>query len=542
MTYVITGGCCNDATCISVCPADCIRPRPGDPEFISAEQLYIDPDACVECMQCVPACPVSAIYDEYDLPPELEVFTEINAEYFEYHPLDLTAPAKKAARRLTDSHSQLRVAVIGAGPSGCFAAEELSAIDGVQVNIFDRLPTPFGLVRAGVAPDHQATKGVTKTLQEILEKPNVSCYFNVEIGNTVTAADLLETHHAVIYAAGANDNRTLGVAGEDLPGVHSAREFVAWYNGHPDHATETFDLSGERAVIIGNGNVALDVARVLATPASALEATDIADHALDALRHSNIREVIVSARRGVLDAAYTTAEFMALRRQPGVDVVTLAEEVQLEAGGSSNRFGAQRRRELAVDAASTDPGDGTTVTFRYMLTPVSIDGDDAVEAVTYRRTAAEDEKVESIPASLVLTAIGYRAAPAEGLPFDEEAGTIPNNSGRVHDPLTRQPVPGVYVTGWAKRGATGIIGTNRADSSETVAALFADYAAGHLPDPAGQVDDLDGFIRSKQPDAVNLDGWSLIDAEEVARGAAATVPRVRSKFFDVDDMLRHVRA
>ena len=266
MAYVIAQGCCNDASCVSVCPVDCIRPRPGDPGFMSAEQLYIDPESCIDCAACLYECPVSAVYDELDMPPELDVFRDINAEYFAAHPLELVSSASKPARALTAEQPVLRVAVIGAGPAGCYAAEELSSVENVEVSMFDRLPTPYGLVRAGVAPDHQKTKAVTSLFQKVLTRPNVSCYFNVRIGEHVLVEEILDRHHAVIFAAGADADRKLGLPGEDLPGAHSAREFVSWYNGHPEHAGRTFDLSGERVVIIGNGNVALDVARVLAAP------------------------------------------------------------------------------------------------------------------------------------------------------------------------------------------------------------------------------------------------------------------------------------
>lgn len=542
MSYVIAGGCCNDAACVPVCPVDCIRPRPGDPDFMSAEQLYIDPESCIECAACVDQCPVGAIHDEWELPAGLDVFKDINAEYFELFPLEDVTPERIVRRKLPEDRPRLRVAIIGAGPSGCYAAEQLCGVAGVEVSVFDRLPTPFGLVRAGVAPDHQATKGVTDGFQRVLTRSNVTCFFNVDVGKDVTLEELLDHHHAVIFSAGADDDRKLGIPGEDLPGSFAARELVAWYNGHPSHAHESFDLSGERAVIIGNGNVALDVARVLASPVDTFEPTDMAQYAVDALRTSGIREVVVSARRGVLDAAFTTSEFLALQRAPGVDVVSLPDEVRIEidADPSEHRFGAGRRRDLAIAASATEStADSKRVVFRYLMTPVSINGQDAVESVTFQRTGApEGEGIETIEAGLVLRAIGYRAAPIAGLPFDEVTGTIPNELGRVVDPEASTTLAGLYCTGWLKRGATGVIGSNKVCSKETVTALLDDFERGLLAEPAGLDADLAEIVTARQPDVVGFDGWLAINRAEIARGAAAPVPRVRDKFHDVAEMIK----
>jgi ferredoxin--NADP+ reductase len=297
MTFVITSGCCNDSSCIPVCPVQCIRPRPGDPDFLSTEQLYIDPATCIDCGACMDECPVNAIHSEWDLPETLSDYLDINARYFETTPIVESSPPDPIRRRLPADKPNLAVAIVGTGPAGCYAAAELSEIPGVTVSVFDRLPTPFGLVRSGVAPDHSNTKLITKRFGAVLNRPNVTCFFNVEVGRDVTVDELLQHHHAVIWAGGASDDRRLGIDGEDLSGCMSAREFVAWYNGHPDYAEKSISLDTDRAVVIGNGNVALDVARVLAQPASALERTDISDVALDTLRTSQVRPPRPRVRR-----------------------------------------------------------------------------------------------------------------------------------------------------------------------------------------------------------------------------------------------------
>ncbi len=305
MAYVITQACCNDASCVDVCPVNCIHPTPDEPEFATTEMLYIDPQTCIDCGACVDECPVDAIFGENELSEAHSMYPEINAAYFEKHPIGPDWPELGSPRKLSAELGTLRVAIVGSGPSACYAAIELTSRPRVEVDMFDRLPTPYGLVRAGVAPDHPGTKGVSDVFRSALGKRSVQCHFNVEVGRHVSHEELLEHHHAVIYAVGAASDRRLGVPGEDLPGSHAATEFVAWYNGHPDYADHEFDLSGERAVIVGNGNVALDVARVLVTDPDELAKTDMAEHAVEALRHSNIREVVIVGRRGPAQAAYT---------------------------------------------------------------------------------------------------------------------------------------------------------------------------------------------------------------------------------------------
>ncbi len=517
MTFVITLGCCNDSSCVPVCPVQCIRPRPGDPDFTTAEQLYIDPATCIDCGACMDECPVDAIHSEYDLPESLADYLEINEAYFRTHPIEESLPPDPVHRRLPADRPVLSVAIVGSGPAACYAAGELSAVKGVTVSVFERLPTPYGLVRAGVAPDHPNTKKVADRFAAVLSRANVQCFFNVEVGRDVTIDELLEHHHAVLWAGGADDDRRLGIPGEDLPGCHSAREFVAWYNGHPDAAGSSFDLGGERAVVIGNGNVALDVARLLAQPVTALAATDIADHALAALETSRVADVVVAARRAPEHAAYTTGELLALDRTEGVTLLAVGDDL-----GSAAHV-EDRRSEVVAAAAARTAGPGErTVTFRYGLRPVAVNGTDAVESVTFERP---DGTTETVPATLVLRAVGYRGRSVAGLPFDEVRGTLPHEQGRVVDAASGLPVPGVYCSGWIKRGATGVIGSNKTDSAETVEALLHDFEAGRLRDPLHGAEQLAKLVEARQPAVVDKQAWARIDQAERRSGREAGRPR-----------------
>ncbi len=532
MTFVITQGCCDDASCIAVCPVQCIRPRPGDPDFTTAEQLYIDPATCIDCGACMDECPVSAIHSEWDLPEEFSDFLQINADYFATNPIEESSPADPVRRTLPADRPELSVAIVGTGPAGCYAAAELSDIKGVTVSLFDRLPTPFGLVRAGVAPDHANTKQITKRFNGLFSRPNVDAFLNVEVGQDVTIDELLQHHHAVIWSAGASDDRKLGIEGESLAGSVSAREFVAWYNGHPDFADQEYDLSGKRVVVIGNGNVALDVARVLAQPVEALAKTEAADHAIDALRESSVEEVVVTARRGPEFAAYTTGEMIGLHHVDGVRVAVVEDEV-----ASAVRDVPRVAKVLGPALEAAGAGEERSVTFRFGLTPTKINGNGAVQSVTFQHA---DGSLEEIEAGLVVRAIGYRGQEVEGLPFDEQAGVIPNVAGSVCDPETGESVAGIYCSGWIKRGATGIIGTNKADSAETVDSLLRDFGAGRLPTPAYDAAQLATLVRDRCPDLVDAEGWQRIDQAERKAGRRARRPR--AKLVTVDELLAASRA
>ncbi|MFC9996243.1 FAD-dependent oxidoreductase [Nocardia sp. NPDC127526] len=552
MAYVITQRCCNDASCVPECPVDCIRPTPEQPEFATTEMLYIDPDTCIDCGACVDACPVDAIFSEDDLTASLARFRDINAQYFERHPLESNFEPLIAPSRAPKELGTLRVAIVGAGPAACYAAEELLRRADVEVELFDRLPTPYGLVRAGVAPDHPGTKSVAGLFESAFRREALQYRLNVEVGKHISHEELLAHHHAVLYAHGAATDRKLDVPGEDLPGSWSATEFVAWYNGHPDFADRHFDLSGERAVIVGNGNVALDVARVLTVDPDELAKTDIADHALDALRASNIREVVVLGRRGPLQAAYSSPEFLALAHLKGVDVVIDPAELELDAASRAElddpeiEPSLRLKYTLAQEYAATTPTPGNKrIVFRYLVSPTALTGDGKVETVEYvhnelveengRTVARASDRTGTLEASLVLRSIGYRGAALAGIPFDENRGVIPNAKGRVVD-AEGAPVPGVYVSGWIKRGPRGVIGSNRVDSQETVDQLVEDFVQGRLTAPQGNRAALDALLAERQPDMVGREGWKAIDQAERTAGKAAGRPRV--KFTSLEDLLK----
>ena len=537
MTFVITGGCCNDASCVDVCPVDCIRPHPDDPEFGRAEQLYIDPSSCIDCGACMYACPVAAIHDEHDLPVGAEQFADANAAYFRERPLVARSPL--APPTVVSEPVPARVAVVGTGPAGCYAVAELSEMPGVEVAVFDRLPTPFGLVRSGVAPDHPDTKLISDFFGQVLERPNVTCYFNVEVGTDVTVDELRASHHAVIYAGGAPGDRRLGLSGEDIPGSHSAREFVAWYNGHPDFAQMKFDLTGETVVLVGNGNVALDVARILMQSPETLAGTDISDEAVEQLRDSHVREVIIAARRGPEDAACSYSELLALSRLPGVEVRTRSEEV-LDV--PSRALSAAERRKLALfqqlsEGAEHSTVDGRRITFRFGVRPVALAGHDTLESVYLQPSARPEAPPEEVRSRLLLRAIGYQVQGVLGLPYDETSGTLSNAGGRLVDAESGQVLDGLYCVGWAKRGPTGVIGTNKVCAQETVAAVGDDLRSGRLVEPALSKAQLTRLIESRQPHVVDLLGWQAIDSAERRDGASHTPAKPRRKILHIDAMV-----
>jgi ferredoxin--NADP+ reductase len=450
----------------------------------------------------------------------------------------------------------LRVAVVGSGPSGFYAAEHLQQQTdlAVQIDMYDRLPTPFGLVRGGVAPDHQKIKSVTRVYDRIAAHPEFRFYGNVELGRDLTHADLSAYYHAIIYAVGARTDRRMGIPREYLPGSHSATEFVGWYNAHPDFRSLGFDLSGERAVVVGNGNVAMDLARILASPVEALAQTDIAEHALAALSRSTIREIVVLGRRGPAQAAFTTKELRELGRIPECEVVVDPGEAALDplsrhqVDATPDRTRDANLEVLAGYAGTPPTGTGRRVVLRFLRSPVEIIGTDRVEALVVARNelyrgedgqlrARVTDDVETIPVDLVFRAIGYQGVPLMGVPFDAMHGVIPNDAGRIVDPVTGDPVGGEYVVGWIKRGPRGIIGTNKPDSAETVEMLLDDLRAGRLDKPeipARSV--LETLLRERRRDFVSYEDWQLIDLLEQERGQRAG-DRPRVKFSRVEEML-----
>jgi ferredoxin--NADP+ reductase len=441
----------------------------------------------------------------------------------------------------------IRVAIVGAGPAGAFAAERLlRGVGDAEIDFFERLPTPWGLLRSGVAPDHQEIKRLDATFARETLGRGCRFYGNVEVGVDISHPELMRHYDAVIYATGAQTDKSLGIPGEDLPGSWAATEFVAWYNGHPDYRGLEFDLSSKRAVVIGNGNVAADVTRLLTRRTDELERTDVADHALEALRQSRIEEVVVLGRRGPAQAAFTSSELRELGHMEDVDLWVDPAEVELdplseswldEEGTFTARKNVEFLREFAARPARPDAA--RRIVLRFLCSPVEIRGDGMVEAVDVGRNEivrADDgslrpramgEQVETIECGLVLRSVGYRAVPLPDVPFDERAFILPNDRGRVRD-ADGAPVPGVYAVGWIKRGPTGILGTNKRDAEETVDRMAEDLASGALkPRRLPARDEIDGLLRERKPDLVTAAGWRAIDARELQMGEEAERPRVK---------------
>ncbi|MFM9018526.1 MAG: NADP oxidoreductase [Actinomycetota bacterium] len=452
----------------------------------------------------------------------------------------------------------LRVAIIGSGPSGFYAAEHILAQDDIhtQVDMFDRLPTPFGLVRAGVAPDHPKIKSVTRVYDKVAEHPDFRFRGNVEFGTDLEYEDLLEYFHAVIFCVGARSDRRLGIPREYLPGSHGASDFVGWYNASPDQRNLTFDFSGDNVVVVGNGNVAMDVARVLMLPPDELAATDIGGHALRALSENKVRQVTILGRRGPAQTAFTYRELKELADRDDIDVIVDPADMQLDPHSLHDTEQAPDRgrdqvlellRELAQRPAR---GHDRRIVFRFLVSPVEILGKDRVEGVEvvrnelYRgnngelRARATDER-EVIPADIVFRAIGYQGVALPGVPFDPITATIPNDRGRVIDPLTGQARLGEYAAGWIKRGPNGIIGTNKPDAQETVEALVEDVRDQRLRREVLAARVFERFLAERQGEVVSFADWKYLDAREVEKGEEMGRPRL--KFARVENMLRTLR-
>jgi ferredoxin--NADP+ reductase len=530
MPHVITQSCCSDGSCVYACPVNCIHPSPDEPGFATAEMLYIDPEACVDCGACVSACPVGAIAPDTKLEPKQLPFIELNAAFYpkrdgKLPPTSKLAPVLEAPYVEARAGGPLTVAIVGSGPAAMYAADELLTQQGVRVNVFERLPTPYGLVRAGVAPDHQSTKRVTTLFDRIAGRRGFRFYLNVEVGSDLTHAELLEHHHAVLYAVGAPNDRRLDIDGMGLPGTGTATEVVAWINGHPEYTDLPVDLGYERVVVIGNGNVALDVARILTTDPDALARTDISDHALAALRASKVTEVVIAARRGPADSAFTLPELIGLAS--ACDVVLDAADHDLVLRDLAEASDPLTRNKLEILSKLGDasaPATRPRIRVAYQMTPKRVVGEGRADGVEFTVTGSDE--VRTVSAGLVLISIGYRGKPIRGLPFDESAAVVPNDGGRVIG------APGSYVAGWVKRGPTGFIGTNKSCAAQTVHNLVADYNRSLLADPVGTA--LDKLVRSRQPDVIDGAGWRAIDAAEIARGGGV---RPRDKFTAVTDML-----
>ncbi len=449
----------------------------------------------------------------------------------------------------------LRVAIIGSGPSGFYAADSLQKQKdvAVQIDMFERLPTPYGLVRGGVAPDHEKIKTVTKVYDRIAAQPNFRFYGNVEFGKDITHADLADHYHQIIYATGAQTDKRMDIPGEDLPGSHAATEFVAWYNAHPDYRDRTFDLSQERVAVVGNGNVAMDVIRILARTQKELYQTDIADYALDMLRQSKVKEIYVLGRRGPAQAAFTNAEIKELSELTDAEVIVRPEEAELDPLSSEwlmnnrDRTAEENVQTLLGYSQNGGPAKYRKIYMRFLVSPVEILGTDRVEAIKIVKNELylghdgaprprPTDQFETIPVGLVFRSIGYKGVPLPGVVFDERSGTIPNQQGRIVDPASQQPVAGEYVVGWIKRGPSGVIGTNKLDAQETVRAMLEDMAQGKTLTPtAPSRSQFEDLLYKRNPNYVTFADWQILDLLEQHNGQA--LGRARLKFSRVDDML-----
>ncbi|GAA4842720.1 FAD-dependent oxidoreductase [Actinomycetospora corticicola] len=477
MPFAITQSCCADASCVSACPVNCIHPAPGEPDFGSTDMLFVDPRACIDCGACAEVCPVDAVFPVENLVGSLWEYAEVNAEYY----ADRDAPAALAGsplfhawdpvrfdRVLPADFPRLDVAVVGSGPAAMYAVEDLLLHTTAHVTIIDRLREPGGLVRFGVAPDHASTKKVGEHFARYHDHHRVTLRLGVEVGRDVTVESLGRQYDAVIYAVGAAESRDLGVPGEDLPGNLASTTVVHWYNGHPEVPASAVDLSGPRVVVVGTGNVSLDVARVLAADPAAL--SGVAPGALSALRGSAVAEVLVLGRRGPRDASWTRGELLGLLRRDDLEVVVddLDPRVAAEIAAAGTAETASLLRDVPLLSASRVLSSSRRrVVLRFHAALEEIVGADHVTGV--RLVGGE-----VVEAGVVVRAIGHRGRAVPGLPFDPSSGTVPHVEGRVQD------LPGTYVVGWIKRGASGGIGANKADAAETVASLIADGAAGVL--------------------------------------------------------------
>jgi NADPH-dependent glutamate synthase beta chain and related oxidoreductases len=455
---------------------------------------------------------------------------------------------------LGSAERPVRVAIIGAGPSAFYAADGLLQNKTVHfaVDMFDRKPTPFGLVRDGVAPDHQKIKSVTRVYDKTASHPRYRFFGNVTFGRDITLDDLKKYYDQIIFAVGAQSDRRMGVPGEDLEGSYPATVFVAWYNGHIDYSHLDFDLSQESVAIIGQGNVAIDVTRILAKSPEELAVTDIADHALERLRHSKIKKIYVIGRRGPAQAAFTNVELRELGELDVAELIVNPAELELdpasEASLANDRVAAKNVEILRENATKERANKERQIEIRFLRSPVEVIGENGkVTAIKLQKNilqqkedgsivAVGTDEYEILPVGLVFRSIGYKGAPLEGVPYDDRKGTIPNTLGRIIN--NGEPVVGQYVVGWAKRGPSGIIGTNKPDSLETVKQMVADLEAGVITPASADACQIEELLKERNVRYVSFAEWKRLDEVETSRGQAQGRPRV--KFTKVKDMLDHL--
>ncbi len=449
----------------------------------------------------------------------------------------------------------LRVAIVGAGPSGFYAAEHILK-DGdlhAQVDLFDRLPTPFGLVRGGVAPDHPKIKSVIRVYEKTAAREGFRFFGHVKVGRDIEVEELEQLYHAIVFTVGCETDRSLGIPGEELTGSHAATAFVGWYNAHPDYADDVFDLSCERAVVIGNGNVAMDVARMLALTDHELRQTDTADHAIELLDRKRIKEIVVLGRRGPVQAAFTNPEIKELGVMEDAEVVVDPGDVELDAASKafleSDEVDKTTRvnYETLKEFSEREPeGKKQRIVLRFLVSPVEIKGDGKVGSIVIGRNELVEEggalrakdtgEREELECGLVLRSVGYTGVPIEGVPFDDRRGLILNEAGRVFDSHDGGHKVGHYTAGWIKRGPSGVIGTNKKDALETVQNLFADVESGTLLAPEKpEPEAVEQLLGERGVRYVTFEDWQAIDEAEVGRGEPHGRPRV--KFVRVEEML-----
>ncbi len=544
MAYVVTQNCIGNkhTSCVDVCPVEAFREAP--------EMLFIDPEVCIDCNACVSACPEAAIFPRSMVPEDQQSFIALNAEGAKIHPA--IRESIQAGQHAASPLARLpgRFAIVGSGPSGFYAAEALmKQMPAARIDMFERLPTPFGLVRYGVAPDHPRIKSVTASFERIAESQNFRFFGNVQIGRDISSTNLRQHYHGVIYATGGSQSRPLTLPGADSGNVFGSSNFVGWYNGHPDEAALAPALAGPTAVIIGIGNVALDIARLLVLPNDQLAKTDIADDALQALAASGIEEVRLLARRGPAQAAFTPKELEQLMAIAGLQLLVDPADLELDdatARQLEQPEYAEARQNLSLlrDIASRPQAAGKRIRFMFYTSPTAFSADNGqVSSVHAQRTelvrdgqgqwvARPSEQTLDMPATLVVHAIGYQGSAIDELPFDSGRGVIQHEQGRI----TGQANSRDYVAGWIKRGASGVIGSNRQCATESVQRLLDDLGDS-LPTLAGE--EIDTLLAARQVDSVSLADWRLLDQHEQARGRVEG--RTRRKIVNITEMLGAIR-
>lgn len=540
MAYVVTQACIDNkhTSCVDVCPVEAFREGP--------DMLFIDPEVCIDCNACITECPEQAIYPQSAVPEDQKHFIPLNAEKSRQFPV-IRESINRDSTNSPYAQKEGRFAVIGSGPSGFFAAEAiLKQMPKAKVDIFERLPTPFGLVRYGVAPDHPRIKSVSAGFERIADMPQVRFFGNVNIGKDISRNDLLSHYHSVIYATGGSQSRSLKIPGADSNNVFGSSVFVGWYNGHPDHRELEVSLSGKTAVIIGIGNVALDIARILVLPAEELAKTDIADEALNALKGSNIQEVSLLARRGPVQAAFTPKELEQLMGIEGLDLIVNPADLELDDISKAQLARpeyAEARQNMALlqEISQRKPVGGKSIRFMFCTSPeeiISSEGGKALQVMRNKISPDQNGRIAATPtgetfnidASLVVHAIGYQGQQIEDIPFDAAKGVISNEQGCL-PASDENSLKKEYTAGWIKRGASGVIGSNKQCATDTV-----DQLLNNLPEDIQKVEqDITTTLKDRNVEYITFDDWRFLDEHELAEGLKEG--RARKKISDVRQML-----